>query len=145
RAGGVGGDDPVRESQFVQQAPYVSAARRVALGAGVDDDPAEVRTADGTAERGTRFQDRHPHADLGALAGRDQAGYAAADCDDVPRRRASGEVLGLLLGCGHTADPSCTCSVRSTECASSTMRVSWSGSVSGGTPCPRLRMWARAN
>src|SRR5699024_4430498 len=73
-----------------------------------------------------RLVDLNLDAVAGQLPGGDQSCDAAADDDrahaDPPARRVAAEI-------------SCTCA---------TVSVSTAGSVLGGTPCPRLKMWPGA-
>src|SRR4051812_41351511 len=102
-----------------------------------------------TAAEGVRgFQHRYGQALPGQFAGRHQSRHTATDDNGSGTGRGGFlvllPVLGLVLICDllkRSGDGMAFAGRHgygSTEWISLTMRVKTSGSVSGGTPCPRL-------
>src|SRR5690606_38419397 len=109
----------ISEVELGEKLSHVPAAGRIALGPSIHAHAVELGANDRAAEDVCRFEKRDLHTDLRAFARGDESADAAAHHDDMAFCCALSESCGAVLA--H-------------ECASSTMRVSWSGSVSGGTP-----------
>ena len=105
-------------------------AGREGLGAEVDIDARDPTAAEEAAELVGRFEQHDAHAGAREIVGDRETRDAASDHDDVDRvARAVCPVVR------HEARQAWTARTRS---------VRTSGSVSFGTPCPRLNTWARA-
>ena len=123
-------DDLCPEAQLVDQASHVPAARGITFGPDIQSQPADLGRADRPTDAGRRLEHRDVHPDPCALPGRDEPRDPAAD-DDDPGIAGAFDQFGRERRRGvwtHVSSPS------TTECASCTMRVSTSGSVSGVTP-----------
>ena len=125
RAGGLDRGQP----QGVHDRGGVGAAHDVCFGAQVHVHATDRATSDEAAEVSACLDEEGARARAGQLPGGDEAGDASADDDRA------GVGGGGRAG-AHREPPSSR--------TSSTTRVRTSGSVVGGTPCPRLKTWPGA-
>ena len=125
RAGGLDRGQP----QGVHDRRGVGAAHDVCFRAQVYVRSADRAAGDEAAQVAARLDQEGAHARAGQFPRAHGSGDASTDND-----RAG--VGGDRVQGAHRASPS--------SCTSSTMRVSTSGSVVGGTPCPRLKTWQGA-
>ena len=107
----------------------VGAAHDVCLRTQVHVHPTNSAAGDEAAQIAARLDEEGTHARASQFPRAHEAGDATADDD---RAGVGGDGLQGV----HRSSPS--------SCTSSTMRVSTSGSVVGGTPCPRLKTWPGA-
>ena len=120
RSGGLDRGQP----QGVHDRRGVGTAQDVCLRAQVHVHPANRAAGDQAAQVAARLDQEGAHTRAGQFPRAHGSGDTSADDD---RAGVGGDrVQGV-----HRASPS--------SCTSSTMRVSTSGSVVGGTPCPRLK------
>ena len=120
RSGGLDRGQP----QGLHDRRGVGAAHDVCLRTQVHVRPADRATGNEAAQVAARLDEEGTHARAGQFPRTHEAGDTSADDD---RAGAGGDGRAG----GHRASPS--------SWTSSTMRVSTSGSVVGGTPCPRLK------
>ena len=107
----------------------VGAAHDVCLRTQVHVHSADRAPGDEATQVAARLDEEGTHARTSQFPRAHEAGDATADDD---RAGVGGDGLQGV----HRSSPS--------SCTSSTMRVSTSGSVVGGTPCPRLKTWPGA-
>ena len=117
------------QPQGVHDRGSVGAAHDVGFRTQVHARSADRPPGDEAAQVAARLNQEGAHARAGQFPRAHEAGDATADDD---RTGVGGDGLQGV----HRSSPS--------SCTSSTMRVSTSGSVMGGTPCPRLKTWPGA-
>ena len=108
----------------------VGAAHDVCLRTQVHVHSADRAPGDEATQVAARLDEEGTHARTSQFPRAHEAGDTSADDD---RAGVGGDGLQGV----HRSSPS--------SCTSSTMRVSTSGSVVGGTPCPRLKTWPGAD